>query len=741
MNQNKSGILPSIFVPESEKDENWHKQFVQGIVSRSIHAGFTDRRAMMDECVNVYLGLHTGDEFDFLQKAEDGEVLPAKWMDFNKIAVKIDLQIGELMQRGYKINVKASNKEAQSRRLDEYDRLLTEMRFQPIASILEEQVGLPMVSDEGFVPETKEELDIYMNKSYKEKSELVMRAGLNYLRKNYYWDYERLAAFRNLQIMGACFFKNDIKDGYPCLESRDPRQMIWDTNSKDDFLSDSTYWGELFYMSLGEVTKKYKITKKELEEAYNNFNSYSQNSTNFSMFSNDFGFLDPTSRLRIFRNEGGELRVLVATAYWQDFKVMAHEVNKDNYGGPDHYKKVKEDSTGEKVKKVPIQVWRQGTLIGGKFLKDFGIMKNQDRSVDNIATTTPPYVGLIPNYLNGNIVSKVQRLKPLQNLKNLAMYRISLEIARSGGKGFVYDISQIPKGWDIHTALKFLRTTGIAFVDSSVDGAGSFNQFKDIDTGISQSITQFLELSMALDREMDSISGINEARQGLVQGASQAVGVTNSALLQSNLSTNMYYAMFSMLFTKALNKQAGLMKIAWAGKEKFSPIIGDVGVNFLEQDVELDLNDYNVFVEETPEVLADKQMFYQLVLAALQSNQLPFLSGIKLLMEKDLDEAVNMLEMEFERQKQEQLEQQQAMMQQEQQQMMMEAQQNQQKNHLSAMMEERKSQAAINQILAQGRLDTKQQSMAFDQALAMKKIDAAIQLEKEKNKSKNKPKK
>jgi len=731
MGQSKSGAMPSIFVPDSEKDESYHKQFVQNIASKSLFSGYSERRAMMEECVNFYLGLQSGEEFDFLQKAEDGEVLPAKWMDFNKIAVKIDLLIGELSQRGYKINVKAYNKDAISRKLEEKDRLLTEMRFQPIAQMLEEDNGIPLQSDEAFIPETPQQLDIYMDKTYKEKSEIVMRAILSYLRKYDNWDYERIATFRDLLIMGCAFLKNEVVDGIPKLQRVDPRYMIFDVNAKDDFLSDSTYWGEVCYMSLGEIVKTYKISKKEFEEAFKTYSDWSQNQIQYAQYSVDFSFVDRNSRMRLFKNEGGEIRALVIKGYWQDFKVMKHKISPDKYG-QEHIKRVEEEKEGERVDKTPIQIWRQGTLIGGKFLKDFGVMKNQDRSVDNIATTTPPYVALIPNYLNGAIVSKVQRLKPLQNLKNIAMYRVMLEIGRSGGKGFIYDIAQLPKGWDIHTALKYLRTTGISFVDSSVEGAGSFNQFKDIDMGLSQSVTQFLELSMFLDREMDSISGVNEARQGLVQGASQAVGVTNSALLQSNLSTSMYFTLFSQMFTKAMNKQAGLAKIAWAGKERFAAIIGDTGINFLEEDIELDLNDYNVFIEEVPPAMADQQMFYQLVMAGVQSGQVPLVQAMKVLMEKDVDEAIIMLELEMKKAEQAQAEQQDQLAQQEQQAMMAQQQQAEQANQAKLQTQQMKSQAEMQKIMTQGKLDLKQGVLGFKQSLAMKKIDMAIQQQKAK---------
>ncbi len=739
--------MPSIFVPDKEKDENYHKSFVQAIANRSINSGYSARNLMMNDCVNFYLGLQSGEEFEFLQKAEDGEVLPAKWMDFNKIAIKIDQLVSEMAQSGFKINVKAYNKEAQSRKMDELNRLITEMRFQPIAEMLQEENGIPLQSDSGFIPQNQRELDIYMNKTYKDTSEIVMRGVLNYLKRFYNWDYQRIAFFRDLLIMGGCFARNEMVDGIPKLDRRDPRNMIWDVNATDDFLSDSTFWGEVAYMSLAEVTKRYKIDKKEIEQAFKDFNNFSTNTTVFSAFQTDYGFLGGQSQqLKLFENRGGQLRCLVIKAFWQDYKVMSNKYSPDKFGDI-HVKRVEDGATGDKIKNTTIQIWRQGTLIAGKFMKEWGVMKNQDRSVDNIATTTPPYIALVPNFFNGAMVSKVHRLKPIQNLKNIAMYNLQMQMAKSGGKIFTYDVSQLPKGWDIHTAMKYARIAGINFIDGSVENASTYNQSKDMDMGVSSAFEHFIQVSQYLDAEMNSISGVNEARMGQQLGASQAVGVTSSALAQSNLSTSLYNKLFAMFFSKCMNKQAGLAKIAWAGKEKFAPIIGDVGINFLEKDIALELNDYNVFIEETPPILQDQQMFYQLVITAIQSRQLPFVQGLKLLMEHDLDEAMTQLEFEVHKQEEkaaeqqaQEAQQQQAMMQQEQQLAQAQAQQEQQKNQTKLQSQQMQGQVDMAKIIAQGRLDLKQGLLGFKEKLALKKIDAAIQAQKAKDKPKPKAK-
>ena len=61
--------FPKIAIPESEKDEEWHKQFVYAIVNRSIGSDFDINYSGMNESINFFNGSQTGEEFRFLQQA------------------------------------------------------------------------------------------------------------------------------------------------------------------------------------------------------------------------------------------------------------------------------------------------------------------------------------------------------------------------------------------------------------------------------------------------------------------------------------------------------------------------------------------------------------------------------------------------------------------------------------------------------------------------------------------------
>ncbi len=716
---NRAGTVsqfPNTNVPDKDKDKDWHKQAVESITNRSLNQTYTINYAMMNECVNYFQSLQSGDEYKFLQESEDGEVLPAKWKNLNKIRPKLSIVVGEFLEKGYEINVKAINTEAVSKKLAERERARVEMRLAPVAEMLEGQTGLPMQSNKQ-LPQDEQELEDYYSTEYKETSEFVMESALKWLAKKFKWDYIRMQMFTDMLIMGRCFAKVEIINGLPKVRRIDPRLMIFDTNATDDFLSDSTFFGEVRYMSVAEAIQQYNLNKEEIDEIST---SQKDPSSNYTMTGSISGSAAQANQIMYFKKEAGELRVLCVTAYFEDTKAYNKKVAKDQYGN-EHVTDSKDGKEGEDIKQNRIKIWRRGTIIGGKVLKDWGELENQPRNVDNIGETWPPYIGCIPFFLNGAGVSTVQLLKPLQDLKNITMYNIEMAMSRAGAKGFIYDLAQLPEGMDIETAIKYLRVQGIGFVDSKKDGIQSqFNQFTTFDMTLSDSVIQYINIMAMVDHEMDTISGINEARQGQSAGASQAVGVTQSLLLQSNLSTAPLFKLFRMFSSECFNLQAKLVKISWAGKEKYAAIIGDIGVDFLKEEIDLDLNDYGVFVAEVPPMLDDLSAFREFVTAAVQAGTLDFIDALELIQEKDMRIATRKYRKAIQKKEDKVAQQEQAMAAA---QAQAQAQAQQQMMQAQAQMDERKAQVEMAKENVKGQNQLKNTFAKGKMDLAGKKID------------------
>jgi hypothetical protein len=627
----------------------------------------------MDSCYKYFDTGSNPADHQYLQQASDGSSLPAQWNSINKIFPKVMVLLGELMERGYDFEVSAVNKEAKSRKLEAKEEARVMMRLQPILQQIDAHSGLQSAQPQ--LPPNEEELDEFFDKNYKEESEIIMYHAIRYLEKRNSWTSERMYLFRDLLIAGKCIVRNYIKDGMPKAERVDPRFFIFDTFAKDDFASDSTYFGELEYMPLAQAAEEFNIPMAELQKANNSYRDFMrvldaktpgvQRNQSLDVFAS----LNTQSGLRWFSDTQGGLRVLVCRGYWMDQKKMKIKESEDKYGTV-HTKRLKsDDKEKEGVTTKTFKVWRKATIVGGEFMKDWGLTENmaRDTEPEKIAEAYPPYTLLLPNFLNGRTVSPVERSKGLQNLKDIITYQVTLAMARAGSKGFIYDVAQCPDDWDVDTVIKYLKTVGIGFINSKQGGTPSqFNQFQTFDLSLSESVGQYLELSRWIDTEMDSVFGVNEARQGVVQGASQAVGVTRSALLQSSLTTAPYFKMFDEFSSKVWNHQAKLVKIAWANKEKFAPIIGDTGIDFITNDIELDLDDYGVFISATPKILDDIANLQQIVMAALSAGQITFAQALTILKEKDVMNGIRKFEKISQEQEKKAQEQQMQMMQAEQ---------------------------------------------------------------------------
>jgi len=655
--------FPNTSIPKKKKDEDYHRQFTLAISNESIGGDYDLSYEDMNESISFFNGDQGSEAFNFVQESEDGEKLPAKWINYNRVRVRMETVFGEFQSKGYKINASSINKDAKARKLQAKQQAKVDMNLAPERQSLEDEFGIDLAPQRQ-VFDSEEEIEDHFKYNFKENNELIMEFSLRWLAKKHKWIYNRLAAYRDLRIMGRCFYESVIVDGLPFAKRIDPRFVVVDKSSTDDFFSDATYWAKIRYMSLADAASQYGLTEKEIKEVYGKWQSWGGGGNRSYGGSEQFLGLGNSS-LEYFKTVGNDLRVLVITSYWQDQEVLTHRESVDSNGG-EHIKQVSDEATSGNLRKNTISQWRSATLIGGELLKDWGILENSVRENEALADTSCPLKGLSPHYLNGRSVSLVHQMKGLQELKNVTLYNLQLEMNTAGRKGFMYDVSQTPEGWTAETVIKYLKTSGIAYFNSMKDSFPStHNQFNNIDQSMSyEAVNGYIQISQMIDAEMDAITGVNYARQGQSTGANQGLGVTQTALMQSAMSTRTVDDLFMMLNEQVLNYLAGLVKLSFAGNDRYAPIIGDAGVDFLEDTMDLELDDFGVFMEEIPPILDDLQSFRGIVETALSSGQISFVDAARLLTEKDITVAIERLERAIARREEDAMKQQEMAMQQ-----------------------------------------------------------------------------
>jgi hypothetical protein len=619
--------FPRIDQPESKKNLDYYTQWSRAICANTITDNWADNYTTMAELYKFYTAGSSGDLTSFLQSNPDGSSLPAYWITVNTIKTKLRLLLGELEERGYEIRVNGVNGEIVSRKMDEKERLRVQRRLAPVRRQAEQISGMPLQDQEQYIPQTEQELDEYMDLSYKDKSELIMEAALKFLAQWNNWDENRKQLWLDTMIVHRAITEDKIVNGLPISERVDPMMMVIDPNCKDDMCSDATMFARIEYMPRAQAAQRYGLTDKELDDCYSNYQIWSgigniAGATLDASIRDGFGSISP--RFKWFQDNG--LRVMVVRAVWRDIKYLNHKDEvKEKDGVPvEFFQKVKDTEVKENTVVTKLECWRQATIIGGMIVKDWGECPNQPRDLSRLQKSEPPFRVWIPDLLQGRTVSPTEQLVGLQLYKDILLYNLQLQVSSSGGKILVYDLSMLPEGMTQNQMMSFVKGSRIAFVNSKEYQLtqGNMNLFKEIDMSLTSSINSYAQMIAMVDQQMDAISGVSPERQGIVQGSSQAVGVTTSALFQSNLITAPYFKGFERFCSRVLNYQAKLVKIAFpAAPEKFAPIIGEVGIDFLKNGIDIELDEFAVFVRSLPPIVRDRALLDQKLDLYLQSAQ------------------------------------------------------------------------------------------------------------------------
>lgn len=706
--------FPSIAVSEKEKSkEEYYEKWAKAIVCNTFTGSWSTNYNKLKLLYDFFLEGTGANLTGYLQTAPDGSAMPGIWTSVSNVKSRIRVLLGELEERGYVIKARAVNPEAEARKLEEKERLRVKRQLQDLLQFVEEEAGIPLESPE-YVPQTDEELKEFMDLTWKDKHVLILESALKWIAQRTHWDEKRKRLFLDVLIANIMVVRNEIIRGIPQPRVVDPMKFIYDPNSTDDMLSDSTYFGEVEYMPLAAAAERYGLTVKELEECYNSYKEYLGLGSGRATSEADkyFGYM-PGQAVKWFVDEGNTPRCLVIKACWRDYKVLTHKYEKKE----EYQTEYLQDVTDQEVRKRDkdkliqnkIECWRQATLVGGKFLREFGEYPNQPRDLDSLEVTEPPYKVWVPEFFLGKSISLVEQQVGLALLKDVAIYQLQIQMARAVGRVIVLDMAMFPEGMTKEQVASYMKADGIVYVNSKEYQLtnGNMNLIKDYDLSLSNTIAQGIQLIQYFDQQLDQLTGINAQRQGQVEGASTAVGVQQSALLQSNLITAPFFKGFERFCTRVFNHQAKLVKIAWAGKEKFAPIIGDVGVNFLKDNIDISLDSFDVIVQSLPPITQDRQTVVQLVMTAVQTGELPISDALNILMEPDLTVAIRKFQRKYALRQAFMNKQEQAMSQQEQQlqmqQMMLQNQQAQTNQQTQLQLQAMKGKNNMDKTLATSR--------------------------------------
>ncbi|MFK7905264.1 MAG: hypothetical protein AB8B69_09075 [Chitinophagales bacterium] len=711
LKKNQQGFPDSS--PEVDRSKAWHKQYLMAIMETELNLFRWSRERQMTENYNYFLGRQSLEKLKYMEMAagnstgysgtgnwgselstmlKDGYIMadngqmaangencrpiPARWANYNMIRTKVLRLQGELIKRGFGIQVQAINDEAKVEKLKQKNQYRHEMLMrQPMEQLamasgihlgMREQIA-PGVA----MPASEEELEEFMQYDFKTNSALVMETALNFVTQHYKWEEQRLYCFLDMLVTGESHTKVDIVNGYPRARRIDPRNMVSDRFGQDDFLSDSVFDGEWRYIPLVDAAREYGLSVEDLKALHGKTKNGSDSNSNPSWG----GVSIPSSLMEKgsghnglayapFVSEGGVERVLIFEAQWIDAKYCYAEIVKDDSGNIEMvtdyfddvpkdivtlYKKQKNaDESNRSVERRAKDIKRRATLIGGELLVEWGEGFNFVSDVDHPYTCRTDYVHCIPHQVDGYGTGLVEELKPLQDDKNKWKWKIKHEVAKAGGSGRAIDVAQIPDSWgvagNIESVIHMIKGLGIFVYNSAENlGAGDRKPFEQWDLTISQNVATYIQLIHLENQEANDISGVSSIAEGKVTGQNQLAGTTQMSQENSSLVLLPLFTKFYQFEGRIMTKWAAMIKICWAlNPERFAPILGEAGMAHLVDEMQIQMDDYAAFVYP---YAVDKSFLNNYIMNSISQGGLDAGTGLEILelAQKDYRRAVRRL--------------------------------------------------------------------------------------------------
>ena len=545
--------------------------------------------------------------------AIDGDLsyLNLDWTPVPILPKFIDIVVNGMSDRLFKVKTYAQDAMSQAKRSKYQDMIEAQMVSKDILGTIKEKTGVDaFMMDPDELPETDEELSLYMQLKYKPAIEIAEEEAINTIFDENHYDDIRKRIDYDITVVGIGVAKHEFLQGTGVQISYvDPANIVY-SYTEDPFFKDCFYWGEIKTLPIIELMKiDQSLTKEDLQEitqysqAWYDYYNVAQFYEN-SLFNKDtctlMYFNYKTSKKVVYKKkrlEGGGSRV----------------IEKDETFNPPV--EMMEEGNFEKIEKT-IDVWYEGIMVmGTNILLQWKMSENMVRPKSASQHALPNYVACAPRMYKGVIESLCRRMIPFADLIQITHLKLQQVIARTVPDGVFIDadgLNEIDLGtgnaYNPEDALRLYFQTG-SVIGRSYTQDGEFNNARVPITQLNSSSgaakTQMLITNMNHYIDMiRSVTGLNEARDGSNPDPNSLVGLQKLAALNSNTATR--HILDGSLYiyrslAEALTYRVGDILQYSDFKEEFANQIGKYNVSILNDIKELYIYDFGIFIEISPD--------------------------------------------------------------------------------------------------------------------------------------------
>jgi hypothetical protein len=553
----------------------------------------------------------------------DLSYLNLDWKPVPIIPKFVDIVVNGMDDKLYDVKAFAQDPESRKQRSKYAEDILRDIQAQKFLNILKGDIGLDLFNTEEpeELPENQEELDLHMQLSYKQASEIACEEAItNTLEFNKYYLTKR-RVIEDLVVLGMGAVKtNWNKAEGVTVDYVDPARMVY-SYTEDPNFEDMWYVGEVKNITLAEIKKEFPhLTDADMER----IQRYQGNS-NFLYNWNG-------------RNDGNAIYVLYfeyKTYSNQTFKIKKTATGLEkSLEKPDTFDPEANDNF-DKVNRSIEVLYSGAKILGYDELLKWELSKNMTRPKSNLVKVNMNYTICAPKLYMGRIESLVSRMMGFADMIQLTHLKIQQVISKLIPDGVYMDVdglAEVDLGngtrYNPQEALNMYFQTG-SILGRSMTTEGDPNPgrmpIQELQSSSGgQKVQSLISTYQYYLQMIRDVTGLNEARDGSMPNSDSLVGLQKLAAANSNTATkhilNSYLYLTVRTCENIVNRTSDSIEFELTN-EALKNSISTWNVGQLDDMVNMHLYDYGLYLSLVPDEL-EKEQLEQNIQAALQSGSI-----------------------------------------------------------------------------------------------------------------------
>lgn len=574
----------------------------------------------------------------------DLSYLNIDWRPVPIIPKFIDIVVNGMSQKEYDIKAFAQDPESMKQRTSYAQAVLRDMYSKDLINKANAITGenffnSPLPQDQ--LPESKEELDLHMQLSYKQSIEIAEEEAINNVLDINKYELTKRRLNYDLATLGIACVKTsfNVSEGVK-IDYVDPAYLVY-SYTEDPNFEDVYYVGEVKAVTIPELKKQFPhISEEELYEIQQmpgnrqyitGWGNYDENTVQVLYFEYKT-YMNQVFKIKY--NENGLEKVIEKT---------------DDFNPP-------QNDNFERVSRTIEVLYTGAKIMGTNKMLEWKMSENMTRPYADTTKVEMNYVITAPRMYKGRIESLVSRITGFADMIQITHLKLQQVLSKMVPDGIYLDIDGLMEidlgngtNYNPAEALNMYFQTG-SVVGRSMTQEGGMNPGKVPVTEISNNsgsnkIPMLIQTYNYYLQMIRDVTGLNEARDGSMPDKDALVGLQKMAANASNTATR--HILDASLYLTLRTCENVSLRIADCldfplTAKVLEESITSYNVSTLREISKLNLHDFGIYLELEPDD-EEKAMLEQNIQVALQAGMIDLDDAIDIRQVRNLKLANQML--------------------------------------------------------------------------------------------------